>query len=38
MRASKNNTIEKFRVVRKALEEIDVSFSGVLSPLECSMK
>jgi len=30
MRASKNNTIEKFRVVRKALEEIDVSSSDKL--------
>tara|TARA_R110000824_G_scaffold391581_1_gene589461 strand:- start:121 stop:501 length:381 start_codon:yes stop_codon:yes gene_type:complete len=30
MRASKNNTIEKFRVVRKALEEIDVSSSDRL--------
>ena len=30
MRASKNNTIDKFKIVRKALEEVDVSSSDRL--------
>ena len=30
MRASKNNTINKFKVVRKVLEEIDINSTGKL--------